>query len=100
MTETDEQQKDQAINENVKKLEPFEVKHTEKNDIKQIKDCNHNQMMCLINNIFNETNNPKLINNKQSFLSYFEQHKIDGNIFTSMNRKTFGNSITEFYDNK
>eukprot|EP01084_Bolivina_argentea_P096607 173682_1 len=49
------EQKDQSINENVKELEPYEIKDTEQKDIKEIKDCNHNQMMYLINNIFNET---------------------------------------------
>eukprot|EP01084_Bolivina_argentea_P255378 429512_1 len=55
--------------------------------IKEIKDFNHQQMMNLLNTILNETHNTKLINNKQSFLSYFKEYKTDGNTFTEMQRK-------------
>eukprot|EP01084_Bolivina_argentea_P270524 460017_1 len=56
-------------------------------------------MMNLLNSILNETHNTKLINNKQSFLSYFKEHKMDGNTFTETPRKTFSNSICEFCNN-
>ncbi len=68
-------------------------------NIKQIKDCDHKQMMHLINCVFNETNNQKLVDNRQLILSYFEKHKMDGNKFIEMARKGFCESICEFCNN-
>eukprot|EP01084_Bolivina_argentea_P124635 220862_1 len=54
-----------------------------KNDfenIKNIRDCNHKQLMYILKHILNTTDNNQLtdIINKQSFLLYFENNQIDG----------------------
>ncbi len=72
----------------------FEIKQNEEYKM-EIKDCNHKQIMYIVNCILNETDNDELSNNKQTFLLYFKKNNINGNTLMRMNRTTFGKLIGE-----
>merc|ERR1712024_260820 len=65
--------------------------------IKEIKDCSNKQMLYLINDICDKSD--KLIDHKQSFLSWWLQNDISGFEFAKIERQTFGELIISHCNN-
>eukprot|EP01084_Bolivina_argentea_P264247 447557_1 len=83
-------------------------KHNDKKDtidiineivsVKELNDCNKQQMLNLVNIICNESD--KLISQKQMLIIYFEENNIDGIKFKNTSRSDFGEAIVSYYNNK
>ena len=55
-----------------------------------MEECNNEQVIYIIGHIINEVNHAKLNSNKDTFLNYLEEQKMDGAVLAQMTRKEFG----------
>ena len=68
--------------------------------VRQLKDCNVNQMIYLITDICENQKPKQLKDKKEYFIQYFKDNKIKGGAFIEINRKKFGDEIVKYQNNK
>ncbi len=61
--------------------------------------CSNQPMLFIIIRILNTTDNKKLKNNKEIFISYFKENNINGCKFNQMGSKEFSEQIKNFGGN-
>eukprot|EP01084_Bolivina_argentea_P121745 215750_1 len=69
------------------------------NAMEEITDCNYKQMIYVLNCILHDTEDKILMDNKELFISYFEQNKVDGDTFMETSCKAFGEDICQYFNN-